>query len=128
MAQAILTVLILIVVVAYAVFFAFWNPTAVRVVGFQGFGQQAWTDMYLWMLPLIGLAIGAVVMALAMWTPWTSLKRNLAAARERLAAEQTRSRELAARLKAVRERSSGAGAAQPAGAGAAQRGELPEDA
>ena len=63
MGQAIVTVLVLIAVVVYAVFFAFWNQDFVHVIGFQWGGQDTGQDMQVAVLPLLGLAVGAVVMA-----------------------------------------------------------------
>ncbi|MGC9318412.1 MAG: hypothetical protein ACP5KN_10330 [Armatimonadota bacterium] len=103
MAQAVFTVLVLIVFIAYAVFFALWNPEMVRVVGLN-LGRDMYTNMPLWMLPLAGLAIGAIVMAIAMWSPWAFLKRALQATREQLETERERSSDRAAKLKALRER------------------------
>jgi len=105
MAQAIVSVLILIIIVAYAVFFSFWNPQVLEdVVSFEGLGTTLSGDVAMWLLPLGGLAIGAIVMAFAMWTPWTSMKRTLAATRERLGVEQERNQDLAKKLKALRQR------------------------
>lgn len=103
MAQAVFTVLALIIFIGYAVLFALWNPTMVKVVGFYWRGEQ-YLEMPVWILPLIGLAIGAIVMAIAMWSPWTSLKRALQATREQLDMERERGKERAAKLKALRER------------------------
>lgn len=127
MAQAVVTMLILIIVVAYAVFFATWNPGVVRVVSFRFGGQDLLGEVPMWMLPLAGLALGAIVMAFVMWAPWSSMRRMLAATRERLGVEQARNKDLTAKLKACRERLKQAGATAEAAASAEAAGETAED-
>ena len=127
MAQAVVTMLILIIVVAYAVFFATWNPEVVRVVSLRFSGQDLVGEVPLWMLPLAGLALGAIVMAFVMWTPWSSMKRMLIATRERLGAEQARNKDLTARLKACRERLKQAGATAGTATSEEDAGETAED-
>ncbi len=91
MAQAIVTVLLVILFAAYAIFFALWNPAMVEVVGFYD-GTNAWgAPVPLFVLPLAGMAIGAILMAIAMVAPWRSVRRDLAQTRERLAEEERRS-------------------------------------
>ena len=104
MVQAIVSVLVLIIIVAYAVYFASWNPEIADVTSFEALGTTVSGDVAMWVLPLGGLAIGAIVMALAMWTPWSSIKRTLAATRERLGVEQERNQDLAKKFKALRKR------------------------
>ncbi len=101
MAQAIMTMLILIIVVVYAVFFATWNPDVVRAVSFRFGSQELGDTVPLWVLPLVGLAVGALIMAFMMWTPWAAMKRTVATLRERLGIEQARNKDLAAKLKAA---------------------------
>jgi len=104
MAQAILTVLLVVVLVAYGALFALWNQQVVPVVGaslsLQPGGPGWVTAMPLFVLPIVGLAVGAILMAIVMGGPWSGMKRTVAATRERLAAEQARAKELARRLKA----------------------------
>lgn len=104
MAQAILTVLLVVILVAYGALFALWNQQVVPVVGaslsLQPGGPGWAADMPLFVLPIAGLAVGAVLMAIIMGGPWATMKRTVAATRERLAAEQARAKELARRLKA----------------------------
>ncbi len=128
MAQAIVSVLVLIIIVAYAVFFSFWNPEIVNVTSFEALGTTLSGDVALWLLPLAGLAVGAIVMALAMWTPWSSMKRTLAAGRERLGVEQERSQDLAKKLKALRQRLDKFRTQPPAAQEAEGATELPDDA
>jgi len=102
MVQAIVTVLVLIVVVIYAVFFAFWNQGVVEVVGFQ-FGTQAWVEktMPVAFLPLLGLVVGAAVMALSLWGPWLAAKRAVNTVRAQVQAEKQKSNERAKRVNSL---------------------------
>lgn len=81
MGNAVATVLLLIVFIAYAVFFALWNPLVVPVTGFSWAGVNYGQSVPLFMLPLAGLLIGAIVMAIAMAGPWGSMKCKLDAER-----------------------------------------------
>jgi len=133
MAQAIVTVLIIILLLTYAGFFAFWNQGAVTVMGFSTdlTGQAGWTSsVQLFLVPVVGMVVGAALMALIMSLPWTSMKRDLATMRERLGVEQARNKDLATKLKAAGARlkkaqAVGAGADEPAGD---EQSELPADA
>ncbi len=101
MGQAIVTVLVLIAVVVYAVFFAFWNQDFVHVIGFQWGGQDTGQDMQVAVLPLLGLAVGAVVMALSLWAPWAAIKRAAVTAQGQLALEKKRSNDRAKKADAL---------------------------
>lgn len=104
MAQAILTVLLVVILVAYGALFALWNQQVVSVVGaslsLQPGGPGWVASIPMFALPIAGLVVGALLMAIIMGGPWASMKRTVAATRERLAAEQARAKELARRLKA----------------------------
>lgn len=104
MAQAILTVLLVVILVAYGALFALWNQQVVTVVGaslsLQPGGGGWMASVPLFVLPLAGLIVGALLMAIIMSGPWSGMKRTLAATREHLAAEQVHAQELARRLKA----------------------------
>lgn len=104
MAQAIVTVLILLIFVIYAVLFSLWNAGMIAVIGWNYWPQQAWAEVPKFVLPLAGLLIGAIVMAIAMSAPWSSLKSRLAAAEDRLNAERTRSKERARKVEALKSR------------------------
>jgi len=103
MAQAIVTVLILLIFVAYAVFFSLWNAGMITVVGF--FWPQAFTaDVPIFVLPLAGLLIGAIVMAIAISAPWSSLKSKLIAAQDQAEAARSRVDECEQKVQALRSR------------------------
>jgi uncharacterized membrane protein YciS (DUF1049 family) len=101
MGQAIVTVLVLIAVVVYAVFFALWNQEVVQVVGFQFGGQAYVQSMPIAFLPLLGLVVGAVVMALSLWAPWATIKRAAVTAQGQLALEKKRSNDRAKKADAL---------------------------
>ncbi len=132
MAQAIVTVLLIILLLAYAVFFAFWNQGAVTVMGFSldPTGQSGWTSsVQLFVVPIVGMAVGAALMALIMSLPWAAMRRNLATMRERLSIEQARNKDLTAKLRAagarLKKQAGGAVADEPA---EGEASELPADA
>ncbi len=101
MGQAIVTVLVLIAVVVYAVFFALWNQEVAQVVGFQFGGQAYMQSMPMAFLPLLGLVVGAVVMALSLWAPWAAIKRAAVTAQGQLALEKKRSNDRAKKADAL---------------------------
>ena len=98
MGQAIVTVLVLIIVVIYAVLFAFWNQEVVHVVSLQIPGQTFGQEMPLAFMPLIGLVVGAVVMALSLWAPWASAKRAVRTGADQVDAERQKSNERARKV------------------------------
>jgi len=104
MAITVLTVIILILIAGYAAFFAAWNPEVVDVVtlryGATGFAQST----PVWALPLVGLLIGAVVMAIALSGPWATMRRAAALARRQLKAERDKSNQRAKKINALNRR------------------------
>jgi hypothetical protein len=52
-------------------------------------------------LPLLGLVVGAVVMALSLWGPWAAIKRAAVTARGQLALEKKRSNDRAKKADAL---------------------------
>jgi len=104
MAQAIGTVLILLIVVVYAVLFAVWNPGMLEVVGWNFWPQKAWAEVPAFVLPLAGVVIGAIVMAIAVSAPWSSLKARLASCEDQLKVERSRSKERARKIEALQSR------------------------
>ena len=105
MAQAIVTVLILLIFVAYAVFFAIWNPGTITVVGLYLTQGMSWgATVPLFVLPLVGVLVGAIVMAIAISAPWSSLKSRLGAVEDQLDAERARSNDATQKAEALRDR------------------------
>ncbi len=102
MANAVVTVLLLILFIGYAVFFALWNPGLVPVTGFSWAGVNYGLQVPVFILPLAGLLIGAIVMAVAMASPWSSMKRDLSATKEQLEAERACAKERAEQIETLR--------------------------
>gem|GEM_PF-6333448 len=105
MAQAIVTVLILLIFIVYAVFFSLWNAGTVSVTGYylsQDISGGAPVPLFL--LPLAGLLVGAIIMAIALSAPWASLKSKLIAAEDRLQAEQLRCKDRGRKIEALKNR------------------------
>jgi len=105
MAQAIVTVLLVLIFIAYAVFFAIWNPGSIEITSFyvkQGLSWGATVQFFV--IPLIGAVFGAILMALTISSPWSSLKGKLGAAEDRLDAERSRSKERARKIEALKSR------------------------
>ncbi len=105
MAQAIVTVLIVLIFIGYAVFFAIWNPGTIEITSLyiqQGLSWGATVQVFV--IPLIGAVFGAILMALTISAPWSSLKAKLGAAEDRLEAERTRSKERARKNEALKSR------------------------
>lgn len=113
MANAVVTVLLLIVFVVYAVFFALWNPAVVPVTGFSWAGIDYGLPVPLFVLPLAGLLIGAIIMAVAMVNPWSSMRRSLSATTQQLEAERARSQERAKKIEGLRKRVNDLQSARP---------------
>lgn len=132
MANAVVTVLLLIVFVIYAVFFALWNPGVVPVTGFSWAGVDYGLPVPLFMVPLAGLLIGAIIMAIAMASPWSSMKRRLDATKDQLEAERACAKERAERIESLRRRvnelKAGARKPEPAGEPVAAPSAPPEEA
>lgn len=104
MANAVVTVLLLILFIAYAVFFSLWNPGVVPVTGFSWAGTDYGLSVPIFMLPLAGLLIGAIIMAIALAAPWSSMKQNLSNTTEQLESERACSKERSEEARALRKR------------------------
>lgn len=104
MAQAIVTVLILLIFVAYAVFFSLWNAATISIVGWGFWPQEMGAELPVFVVPLAGVVVGAIVMAIAIGAPWSSLKSKLNAAEDQLSAERTRMKECARKVEALKKR------------------------
>jgi len=133
MAQAIVTVLIIIALLVYAGFFALWNQGMIQVTGFSldPTGQMGLvSQIQVFLLPVAGMVFGAALMALIMSLPWSGMKRTLATLRERLSIEQARNKDLAAKLKAATARLKKAqgGASVADESGGDEESALPADA
>lgn len=78
MTNVILKMLLLIIIIGYVVLFISWNPDYVTVCGGvwppEPAGQRWVEELPIGYLPLIGAALGAVVMAIAAWGEWARQK------------------------------------------------------
>ncbi|HUS80206.1 MAG TPA: hypothetical protein VM283_02995 [Armatimonadota bacterium] len=101
MALTVLTVLILILIAGYAAFFAAWNPDVINAVLLRYSAGDVLQSTPLWVLPLVGLLVGAIVMAFALYGPWSQMRRTTAVAREQLAAEREKSNQRAKKVNAL---------------------------
>ncbi len=104
MGNAVATVVLLIIFIVYAVFFAVWNPDVVSVTGFSWAGTNYGLAVPIFILPLAGLLIGAIVMAIAMINPWSSTKRSLGATKQQLDVERSRSKQRGQKIQALQKR------------------------
>ncbi len=76
MARAVVTVLILLVVIAYLSLFLAWNAEPTPITTLEA-GQSKYTqDLPVGLLFIVGLMVGAVAMAIALWGPWQALKTS----------------------------------------------------
>ncbi|MFW6155799.1 MAG: hypothetical protein ACOC7J_00655 [Armatimonadota bacterium] len=105
MAQAIVTVLILLIFVAYAVFFSMWNADPIEITSLVDLsGTPIGAELPVFIVPLAGVVVGAIVMAIAVSAPWSSLKSKLAAAEDQRAAARERAEECERRLDSLKSR------------------------
>ena len=104
MATTILTVIVLILIAGYAAFFAVWNPDVVEIVTLRYPGGDLWESAPVWTLPLAGLLIGAIVMAIALSGPWSTMRRAATLARGQLKAERDKSNKRAKKVNALNKR------------------------
>ena len=73
MARAVITVLSLLVVMAYVSLFLAWNAAPAPVTTWE-LGSKYTQDMPVGFLFIGGVMVGAVAMAVALWAPWKALK------------------------------------------------------
>jgi signal transduction histidine kinase len=83
MLRAVVTLIVLLLVCAYAALILSWNaalqpPITVLQVGASQYQQT----MPIGLLLMGGVLVGAVAMALALWSPWNALKHAEAQQRE----------------------------------------------
>lgn len=104
MAITVLTVIILILIAGYAAFFAVHNPQAIDIATFRDLNNVYWQQAPVWTLPLVGLLVGAIVMAIALSGPWSTMRRTALLAREQLRAEREKSNQRARKINALNQR------------------------
>ncbi|MBU0607312.1 MAG: hypothetical protein KKI08_05465 [Armatimonadetes bacterium] len=74
MVKVILSVLAVLLVLAYGAFFLTWNLAPQQVVGFSVGGMRYTQTLPLGSLVFVGLVIGAAIMACASWSAWATQK------------------------------------------------------
>ena len=104
MATTVLTVIILILIAGYAAFFAAWNPDVIEVITLRYGGPDFSQATPVWALPLAGMLIGAILMAIALSGPWSTMRRAAAVARQQLQAERDKSNKRAKKINALNKR------------------------
>jgi uncharacterized integral membrane protein len=76
MARAVIMVLILLVVIGYLSLFLAWNATPAPITTLQA-GESKYTqDLPLGLLFIVGVVVGALAMAAALWGPWKAMKAS----------------------------------------------------
>lgn len=90
MPKLVVVSILLVVVLGYAMAFVSWNSTPVTVVGFQWGNEALWETVPVAYLPLAGVGIGVVAMALAGLWQWSSARSHL----RKLSAQVQKAREV----------------------------------
>jgi len=101
MATTVLIVLVLILIAGYAAFFAVLNPQVESIVVFKYWAGDIIQNAPIWVLPIIGMLVGALVMAIALSGPWGTMRRAALLARQQLAAEREKSAARAKKINAL---------------------------
>jgi hypothetical protein len=74
MLRAVVIVLVLVLVCGYLALFLSWNATPQPVTTLQAGGTRYEQAMPVGLLFIVGVLVGAVAMAVALWNPWNALK------------------------------------------------------
>lgn len=90
MPKLIVVSILLVVVLGYAMAFVSWNSTPVTVVGLRWGNEAFWETIPLAYLPLAGIGIGVVAMALACLSQWSASRGQL----KKLSAQVQKAREV----------------------------------
>lgn len=87
MVKAILIVAALVLCLLYTALFLKWNAdTSVNLITWDLGGGNPWWfgDVAVGLLPIIGMALGALIMAVAAWVPWSTQRRTAKTATAKL--------------------------------------------
>lgn len=76
MARAVVTVLILLVIVAYLSLFLAWNAERTPISTLELGASKYTQDMPIGLLFILGVVVGALAMAAALWGPWKAMKTS----------------------------------------------------
>lgn len=90
MPKLVVVSILLVVVLGYAMAFVSWNSTPVTVVGLRWGNEAFWETIPLAYLPLAGIGIGVVAMALACLSQWSASRGQL----RKLSAQVQKAREV----------------------------------
>ena len=121
--RILITALAIVAALGYAVMFATWNMTPVKVVGLRIGQDEYWENVPVAYLPLIGLAIGVIGMAIAAAGAWAGQRaqakraeKQIQEAKQLIREQRQKIEELQKEVDSLREQLAAAQAA-PAGQG-----------
>ena len=77
MPRVIITALLLLIALAYAVLFTTWNMEPVKVVGWRMGSQELWESIPLAYLVLAGVALGVIAMIIATLCAWLGQRAQI---------------------------------------------------
>ncbi len=77
MPRVIITALLLLAALAYAVLFTTWNMEPVKVVGWRMGGQELWESIPLAYVALAGVALGVLAMVVATLCAWLGQRAQI---------------------------------------------------
>jgi hypothetical protein len=77
MPKIVFLAILLVIAGAYVALFTTWNMTPVSVVGYQWGGDIYWQKLPTAYLPLLGVAIGVLVMCIACLANWVGMRSRL---------------------------------------------------
>jgi uncharacterized integral membrane protein len=104
MVRVIVTVLVVLIIIAYGAMFLSWNQQAVPVTGFAWSGQGWVEDVPLGMVILGGVLVGALIMAAFAFSAWQAQYSRGKAAQAKVALAKKKLDELVAKIKQQREK------------------------
>ena len=110
MPRVVIAAIVVVILLAYGMFFATWNLTPVKVVGLRIGADEYWEEIPVAYLPLAGFIIGVVGMSIAALLQWRSnrahvdkLNQQIEKARQVLEQQKRRISELEEELAQVQQ-------------------------
>ncbi len=104
MVRVIVTVLAVLIIIAYGALFLSWNQQSVAVTGFSWAGQGWVQDLPLGAVILGAVLVGAIVMAAFAFAAWQAQYSRSQAAQAKVALAKKKLDELVAKVKQQREK------------------------
>lgn len=104
MVRVIVTVLAVLIIIAYGALFLSWNQQSVAVTGFSWAGQGWVQDLPLGAVILGAVLLGAIVMAAFAFAAWQAQYSRSQAAQAKVALAKKKLDELVAKVKQQREK------------------------